>query len=81
MINGWPVRPSLATPGRWLIIVLRTNPRPGARAEALDRVLADEPTSTPESILDGCGVGGGDGVIARPRSSPTRPCDDWDVRP
>ncbi|MBB6439518.1 hypothetical protein [Streptomyces candidus] len=35
LINGWPVRPSMAAAGEWLMTALSTNTEPGARAAEL----------------------------------------------
>ena len=52
VINGWPVRPSLAVPGQWLTTALRANPAPGARAAGI------------AAMLDGDGDGDGDDPAA-----------------
>ncbi|MGW4642944.1 TIGR03086 family metal-binding protein [Sphaerisporangium sp. NPDC004334] len=42
VINGLPVRPSIAAAGRWLTTALRTNPEPGAREARIAALLRQE---------------------------------------
>jgi uncharacterized protein (TIGR03086 family) len=82
VINGWPVRPSLATAGQWLMTALRANPEPGARAAGIAALLD---TATPAGVLDGCARVLADverlvaGVHPDRFGDPT-PCAGWDVR-
>ncbi|WP_327001911.1 TIGR03086 family metal-binding protein [Dactylosporangium sp. NBC_01737] len=84
VINGWPVRPSLAVAGQWLMTALRANPAPGARAAGIAALLDDD-APDPQGLLDGCtrvlaevqrlvaGVDPG-------RFGDPTPCAGWDVR-
>ncbi|MEV4510377.1 TIGR03086 family metal-binding protein [Dactylosporangium sp. NPDC049525] len=84
VINGWPVRPSLATAGEWLMTALRANPAPGARAAGIAAMLDDDATD-PARLLDGCTrvlaeverlVAG----VHPDRFGDPTPCAGWDVR-
>ncbi|MEV6420357.1 TIGR03086 family metal-binding protein [Streptomyces sp. NPDC051662] len=87
VINGRPVRPSLAPTGAWLMTALRTNPTPGARASTLE-TLYDMPGAP-----DGPGTGIVDAfaavlteverlvsAVGPDRLADPTPCAEWDVR-
>ncbi|MFD6341332.1 TIGR03086 family metal-binding protein [Streptomyces sp. NPDC060131] len=90
VINGLPVRPSLAPAGAWLITALRTNPTPGARATALEALYdGDAAPGAPEPPGTGL-VDAFASVLAEverlvtavgpDRFGDPTPCADWDVR-
>ncbi|WP_405148497.1 TIGR03086 family metal-binding protein [Sphaerisporangium sp. NBC_01403] len=86
VINGRPVRPSIAGPGQWLITALRTNPEPGARADGIAETLdADTSASGPAWLLDGCArtlaeVDALVAAVAPGQMGDPTPCEGWDVR-
>ncbi|MFC6086218.1 TIGR03086 family metal-binding protein [Sphaerisporangium aureirubrum] len=86
VINGWPVRPSMAAAGQWLMTALRSNPEPGARAARVAGMADDDVTGTDPALkLDGCRrvlAEVGRLVVAVPldRMDDPTPCDDWNVR-
>jgi uncharacterized protein (TIGR03086 family) len=86
VINGWPVRPSLAVPGQWLTTALRANPAPGARAAGIAAVLDDAGAGAdPPAMLAACERVLGEVELIVARVPPTRfgdptPCAGWDVR-
>jgi uncharacterized protein (TIGR03086 family) len=94
IINGLPVRPSLAAAGDWLITALRTNPSPGARAAELEKLYdadadadADDAAAAwhPGGVLDACArvldaVEALVGATTPDQFDRPTPCADWDVR-
>ncbi|MER6133711.1 TIGR03086 family metal-binding protein [Streptomyces sp. NPDC001815] len=86
IINGWPVRPSMAAAGRWLTTALRANPEPGARAAQLDAVYdADDDAWEPLGVLHACeealdAVEMLVSAVRRDQFDRPTPCADWDVR-
>ncbi|GAA3771988.1 hypothetical protein ACFS5L_18820 [Streptomyces phyllanthi] len=55
IINGWPVRPSMAAAGRWLTMALRAHPEPGARAAQLAGMHdAGKDAWGPTGVLHAC---------------------------
>ncbi|MFC0627112.1 TIGR03086 family metal-binding protein [Kribbella deserti] len=86
VINGWPVRPSMAAAGAWLLAALRANPEPGARAARLDELYADKRDAwEPAGVLAACErvVEAVTLLVSKVKPDefdrPT-PCADWDVR-
>ncbi|MFI6376086.1 TIGR03086 family metal-binding protein [Streptomyces sp. NPDC050546] len=86
IINGQPVRPSLAAVGSWLMTALRTNPEPGARSAELGALYeAGADAWEPEGLLDACErvlrtVGGLVSAVDSSMLAQPTPCADWDVR-
>ena len=85
VINGWPVRESLAQAGQWLITALRANPEPGARAAQVTAMLDDDDAVDPASRLEFCArvLAEVDTLVAavpRDRLGDPTPCAGWDVR-
>lgn len=86
IINGRPVRPSMAAAGRWLTTALRANPEPGARAAQLDAVYdADDDAWEPLGVLHACeesldAVELLVSAVRRDQFDRPTPCADWDVR-
>ncbi|MEV4139292.1 TIGR03086 family metal-binding protein [Dactylosporangium sp. NPDC049742] len=83
VINGWPVRPSIAAPGRWLTTALRANPAPGARTAAIAAVL--ESDGDPEAMLAACErvLAAVSAIVAEVPADRFRdgtPCAGWDVQ-
>ncbi|MEU8272349.1 TIGR03086 family metal-binding protein [Sphaerisporangium sp. NPDC049002] len=84
VINGLPVRPSIAAAGQWLITALRTNPEPGARDASVAATLAEDDTA-PAGLLDGCArvlaeVGALVAAVVPDQMDDPTPCEGWDVR-
>jgi uncharacterized protein (TIGR03086 family) len=80
IINDWPVRPSLAAAGQWLITALRNNPAPGAHTTLIESEPPD-----PAILLDACArvLAEVDTIVAAvipDRFDDPTPCADWDVR-
>ncbi|MFD7121492.1 TIGR03086 family metal-binding protein [Streptomyces sp. NPDC059922] len=90
VINGRPVRPSLAPAGAWLMTALRTNPTPGARATTLEALYdgdaaSDGPQAPGTGIVDALAsvlaeVGRLVTAVGPGRFGDPTPCADWDVR-
>ncbi|WP_218004719.1 TIGR03086 family metal-binding protein [Microtetraspora niveoalba] len=85
LINGWPVRPSIAGEGEWLMTALRANPEPGARAARIGEILSEEADVAPEARLEACArvlAEVEELVTAVPseRLGDPTPCTGWDVR-
>ncbi|WP_329144607.1 TIGR03086 family metal-binding protein [Streptomyces sp. NBC_01456] len=86
IINGWPLRPSMAAAGNWLKTALRTNPAPGARAEELGTLYDTEVDAwQPAGVLDGCArilaaVNDLVRAVGPDQFSLPTPCAQWDVR-
>ncbi|MFD9438432.1 TIGR03086 family metal-binding protein [Streptomyces sp. NPDC060006] len=86
IINGWPVRPSMAAAGRWLTTALRANPEPGARAARLDAVYdAGDDAWEPLGVFHACeealdAVEMLVSAVRRDQFDLPTPCADWDVR-
>ncbi|MEU8915348.1 TIGR03086 family metal-binding protein [Streptomyces nigrescens] len=86
LINGQPVRPSMAAAGEWLMTALRTNPEPGARAAELGAMYdigAD--AWEPAGVLNACrevldAVNTLVSAVDPARFDQATPCADWDVR-
>lgn len=86
VINGRPVRPTIAATGRWLTTALRANPEPGARAARLAATYdAGQDVWEPIGVLTACEqvLDAVDTLVrtVEPQQfdRPT-PCADWDVR-
>ncbi|MFF4778500.1 TIGR03086 family metal-binding protein [Microtetraspora fusca] len=85
LINGLPVRPSIAAAGAWLATALRANPEPGARADRIGEILDQGSDVDPEAKLEACArvLAEVEELVAAVRperfGDPT-PCGDWDVR-
>lgn len=86
IINGWPVRPSMAAAGRWLTTALRTHPEPGVRAARLGEMYdAGEDAWEPNGVLQACeevldAVGMLVSAVEPGQFDRPTPCADWDVR-
>ncbi|MFI1357448.1 TIGR03086 family metal-binding protein [Streptomyces sp. NPDC020898] len=86
VINGWPVRPSMAAAGQWLTTALRANSAPGARAARLGEVYdAGEDAWEPAGVLHACdevldAVGVLVAAVTPGQFDRPTPCADWDVR-
>ncbi|MDX3549404.1 TIGR03086 family metal-binding protein [Streptomyces europaeiscabiei] len=86
VINGHPVRPSMAAAGQWLTTALRAHPEPGARAAQLDVLYdAGEDTWEPAGVLHACdevldAVGLLVSAVEPEQFDRRTPCADWDVR-
>ncbi|WP_433355903.1 TIGR03086 family metal-binding protein [Microtetraspora malaysiensis] len=85
LINGLPVRPSIAAAGAWLATALRANPEPGARADRIGEILGQGPDVGPEAKLEACArvlaeVEELVAAVPPDRFGDPTPCGDWDVR-
>jgi uncharacterized protein (TIGR03086 family) len=85
IINGRPVRPSLATAGQWLMTALRANPAPGVRAASISAALGDAARPDPSAVLDAYArvLAEVDMIVAAvtaDRFDDHTPCADWNVR-
>ncbi|MDI3406953.1 TIGR03086 family metal-binding protein [Streptomyces cavernicola] len=86
VINGLPVRPSMAAAGRWLTAALRAHPEPGARAARLAELYdAGQDAWQPTGVLHACdvvldAVGGLVSAVQPDQFDRPTPCADWDVR-
>ncbi|WP_432968450.1 TIGR03086 family metal-binding protein [Dactylosporangium sp. CA-233914] len=85
IINGWPVRASLATAGQWLMTALRANPAPGVRAADISTVLDSAAGSDPAEVLRAYAqvLDEVDRIVATvtaDRFDDPTPCADWNVR-
>ncbi|MGW0841723.1 TIGR03086 family metal-binding protein [Streptomyces sp. NPDC002787] len=86
VINGRPVRPSMAAAGRWLTTALRAHPEPGARAARLAELYDAGPDAwEPLGVLHACEqvLDAVDTLVLAVEPGqfdrPT-PCADWNVR-
>jgi uncharacterized protein (TIGR03086 family) len=86
LVNGRPVRPSMAAAGQWLTTALRTNPEPGARAAEL-AAMYDSGTDAwkPTGVLNACrdalrAVTGLVSAVDPDQFDGPTPCADWNVR-
>ncbi|HSX99639.1 MAG TPA: TIGR03086 family metal-binding protein, partial [Streptomyces sp.] len=86
VINGRPVRPSMAAAGHWLTTALRAHPESGARAARLDALYdAGADTWEPAGVLRACdealdAVGLLVSAVEPEQFDRPTPCADWDVR-
>ncbi|MBE1598185.1 TIGR03086 family metal-binding protein [Streptomyces stelliscabiei] len=86
VINGRPVRPSMAAAGHWLTTALRAHPAPGARAARLDALYdAGADAWEPGGVLRACeevldAVGLLVAAVEPDQFDRPTPCADWDVR-
>ncbi|MGI5241963.1 TIGR03086 family metal-binding protein [Dactylosporangium sp. CA-139066] len=85
IINGWPVRPSLAAAGEWLMTALRANPAPGVRAERIAAALEEAGQPDPGEVLRAYArvlaeVDAIVAAVAAERFDDPTPCAGWDVR-
>ncbi|GAA2371812.1 hypothetical protein GCM10010170_073680 [Dactylosporangium salmoneum] len=85
VINGWPVRPSLAAAGQWLMTALRANPAPGARAAEISAVLGGAARSGPEEVSRAYArvvaeVAEIVATVTADRFDDPTPCAGWSVR-
>ncbi len=87
LLNGAPVRPSIAAEGAWLTTALRANPKPGARAAALEPLYGEgaEAWAAVGGVLRACArvldeVGRLVAAVGPERFGDPTPCSGWDVR-
>ncbi|GGM21192.1 TIGR03086 family metal-binding protein [Dactylosporangium sucinum] len=85
VINGRPVRASIAREGQWLMTALRANPTPGARAERIAEALAKEAEESAAAALAHYErvVADVDAIVAavtRAQFADPTPCAGWTVR-
>ncbi|MER7276307.1 TIGR03086 family metal-binding protein [Dactylosporangium sp. NPDC000244] len=85
IINGWPVRPSLAAAGQWLMTALRANPAPGVRAASIAAALEHAAPPDPAEVLDAyvrvlAEVDTIVATVTADRFDDPTPCAGWNVR-
>ncbi|WP_217207309.1 TIGR03086 family metal-binding protein [Streptomyces sp. AC550_RSS872] len=86
IINGRPVRPSMAAAGRWLTTALRAHPEPGARAAQLAEMYdAGKDAWGPTGVLHACeevldAVGRLVSAVEPGQFAQPTTCADWDVQ-
>ncbi|WP_326761694.1 TIGR03086 family metal-binding protein [Streptomyces phaeochromogenes] len=86
IINGRPVRPSMAAAGRWLTTALRAHPEPGVRAARLAELYdAGQDVWEPNGVLHACdevldAVGELVSAVEPGQFGQPTACADWDVQ-